>query len=800
MTRITTLSVREAIRAFTRQKSTFAVAVLTLGLGLGLCTAMLCVLYGIILRPLSFGDSERLVMAWASYEGGATARDSFTEQALVEWRQRGHTIDGLVAFRWTTFTLLERGEPASVEGALVTPDFFSVLSITPAAGAAFDRELAQSRGGKVAMISYTVWRQRFNADPDIAGKPMNLGGDIYTVTGVVPDDFDFPTQKTGIWAPLPSTAATTFAGARTLYLVGRLRPSVTLGEGQAEADNVARQLAAEFPDTNRGMRIQLVPFFEELTNQAWTLVTVGSAAAFLTLLICCANVSNLLLVRAIVRRSEFATRLAIGAGRRHLLAVVVVEGVVLAVVGGVLGGALGQWMIEALLRLSPIELPRAATVGRGLQIPLVAGGLVAVAALLVSAPAAWEVARSKLAMNAVVGARTTSRRFARQAIVAVEIAIALTLVAGAGLMARTIVALRDTNPGWRSDNVLAAVVALPRNKYREPQQMRQFFETLIERLRATPGVVSVGASSSLPAVPVGADVDLPIQVPGGSTPDGATAGVRFITPGLFSTLGIPVVLGRDIDDSDGSPTARRIVVNRTFVKRYLPDAPSAIGRQVVVSLGGSQTYEIVGVVADVHHTGIFDAPKPEFFIPFASRPFYGMGIAVRTTGDPLAFLPVFRQALWGLDPALPVASADSMEDVVSNTWNDRTFLTIVIVSLSAVVVLLTVIGVFSVVRFSVSRQVREIAVHIAVGAQRRDVVRMVMGQAARPVAAGVILGLGGAWLIGRTLAGLMYGVSASDPRVLLAGTVGVVIVAAIGAYLPSRRAARLDPALALRLE
>jgi putative ABC transport system permease protein len=797
---IATLSLRETFRAFTRQKSTFGVAVLTLALGIGVCTAMFCVLYGVILRPLSYGDPKRLVMAWAGYDGGATERDTFGEQALIEWRQRSRAFDGVAGFRFTTFTVLQRGDPTSVEGAVVSPDLFSVLTIRPEAGTAFDPAMAQSSGGKVALISDKLWRQHFGADPDVAGKPINLGGEIYTITGVIPADFDIPTQKTAVWVPLPPPSANGAARARTLYLVGRLRPSVDLAQAQADADLVARHLATAYPDAHRGMRIHLVPFFDELVKDSRQLVSVASVAAFLTLLICCANVSNLLLVRAIVRRSEFATRLAIGAARRHLLAVVFSEGVLLALFGGIIGAVLTRWLLEVLMRLSPVELPRAAAVGAGLQVPLIAAMLSLVAAILVSLPAAWEVGRAKLGVTAPIGARSTSRRFAKQLIVAIEVAIALTLVAGSSLMAFTILALRDANPGWKSDHLLVATVVLPRKTYREPHQIQQFFETFIERLRATPGVVSVSASSSVPATPIGADVDLPIQVPGRSTDNTGQAGLRIVMPGLFKTLGIPVLQGRDFDEGDGNPNFHRLVVNQSFAKKYLPNSPSVLGQQVVVFLGAPQTYEIVGMVGDVHHYGILQDPKPEFYIPFASRPFFGMGVVVRTTGDPAAFAPVFRKELWALNPELPVASAETMEDTVRATWNDRNMLTMLMVSFSAVVVVLTIIGVFSVVRFSVSRQVREIAIHMAVGAQGGDVVRMVMRQSAAPVVAGVALGLTGAWMLGRGLAGLMYGVSASDPRVLVAAAAGVVAIAGIAAYLPSRRAAKLDPVVALRLE
>ncbi len=798
---IAALSLRETFRASLRQKSTFGVAILTLALGIGVCTAMFCVLYGVMLRPLSYGDPHRLIFAWAGYDGGSTERDTFDQPTMEEWRRRSKTIEALAGFRFTTFTVLQRGDPASVEGAVVSPNLFSVLAIQPTAGRIFDEALTRSMGSKVAMISDRLWRQRFNADPEIGGKPINLGGDLYTIAGVVPDDFDIPTQKTAVWVPLPPPTAAA-ARSKTLYLVGRLASSSDLPRAQAESDIVAKQLVAVYPEADRGLRIHLVPFFDELVKDSRQVVSVASIAAFLTLLICCANVSNLLLVRAIVRRPEFATRLAIGAARRHLLAVIFSEGVLLAFTGGIIGAVITRWAIEALVRFSPIELPRAAAIGRGMQVPIVAAVLSLVAAILISLPAAWEVGRAKLSVGSI-GTRTTTRRFAKQLIVAVEVAVALTLIAGSSLMAFTMLALRDSNPGWKSDHVLVATIALPRKAYREPHQIQQFFETLINRLRADPGVVSVGASSSVPATPIGADVDLPVQVPGhtgGSVGNTGQAGLRIITPDLFKTLGIPVLQGREFDQSDGNPNSHRIIINQSFAKKYLSDAASVLGEQVIVDLGTPQTYDIVGLVGDVHHYGILQDAKPEFYIPFASRPFFGMGVVVKTTGDPAAFESAFRKELWALNPDLPVASAETMEETVRATWNDRRMLTILMVSFSTVVVALTVIGVFSVVRFSVSRQVRELAIHMAVGAEGGDIVRLVMRQSTAPVVAGVALGLGGAWLLGRGLAGLMYGVSATDPRVLIAAAAGVMVIAGIAAYLPSRRAATLDPVVALRLD
>ncbi len=792
-------SLREAARRFGRHKSIFGVAVLTLALGISLCTTMFCVLYGVILRPLSYGDKQRLLVAWAGYEGGATERDTFDGQALAEWRQAAHTIDGLAAFRYTQFTLLQRGDPTDLEASYVSPELFSVLGAKAQVGGVFSPQLAKAERGKVVVLSHWLWRQRFNSDPAVAGKGVDLGGTIYTITGVMPEDFDVPSAEVALWAPLPDAANQ--ASVRNLMLIGRLRPSTPMAAAQAESNGIAKRLAAEHHDTDAGMRIHLVPFFDELVKDSRPFVLAASGAAVLVLLICCANLSNLLLVRAIVRRSEFATRLAIGAQRRHLLGSVLAEGLLLAICGGLLGGWLARFMIETLLRLSPIELPRGASIGHGWQIPIVAAGLIIIAAILISLPPAWEVARSKLSLDTARGTRaTTSRRFARQLIVTLELAIALTLLAGAGLMARTMLALRDANPGWKTDHVLASEIFLPPRNYKDVPKIQHFFETFVERLRATPGVVSVAASSAVPADKMGIDFDVTIQMPGKAADSEGRASIRSVTPGLFKTLGIPLLQGRDFDDGDIAKGVQRIIVNHAFGKRYLAAAPSVVGKQVIVTVAAPQTYEIIGEVGDVYHYGLLKEPKPEVYLPFAKQPFSAMGVVVRTTGDPLAFAPTFRKQLWSLDPELPVASVNSMDDMVKDTWSDRTFLTILMVFFALVAVALTIIGVFSVVSFSVSRQVREIGIRMAMGARSDDVVRLVMGQSARAVAAGVVLGLIGAWMLGRAIASQMYGVSAGDPWVLVGGAVFVGIVAGLGAYLPSRWATRIDPTSALRVE
>lgn len=795
MTSLAALSLRDALRGFARQKSFFAVAVLTLVLGFSLCTAMACVLYGVVLRPLSFGDARRLVMAWAAYEGGATERDTFDEQALVTWRQASNTLDAVGAFRYGQFTLLQRGEPASLQGASVSPELFDVLTVQARLGAPFSAAQAKSEQGKVVLLSHKLWRQRFDANPAAVGQTVNLGDEIYTVVGVMPEDFDVPSNETAVWVPLPPGPGR----GRGLMVVGRMRAGVTLAQAQADADRVAQQLAAESAETRRGMRIHLVPFFDELIKDSRPMVVVGAAAALLALLICCANVSNLLLVRAIVRRGEFATRAAIGGQRRHLLSVVFAEGLVLALCGGALGAPVARWLIALLVRLSPVELPRAAALGQGLQIPLIVTVLAALVALLISLPAAWEVARTRLTLASEQENRSTSRALARQLIVSLQVAVALTLLAGAGLMARTMLALRHADPGWRSDHLLVGQIFLPRREYQDPQKMQQFFENFIERLRAAPGVVAVAGSSAVPATPMGVDVDMPIQVPGSSNDSEGRGAIRVVTPGFFQALGIPLLQGRHLDESDRDPQARRIVVNQAFVRKHLADTPSPLGRQVNVYLGPPQPYEIVGVVGDVHHYGMLRDPKPEFYLSFASRPFPALGVVVRVQGNPLDFAPEFRKQLWALDPELPITSLDSMENMVKATWSDRSFMTVLLGLFTFVVVALTLVGVFSVVTFTISRQVREIGIRMALGARGEDVVRMVMGQSARAVVAGVVLGLGGALAIGRALSGLMYRVSANDPLVLASGAVGLAAVAILGAYLPSRRAAKTDPSLALRV-
>ena len=793
------ISMREAIRGFVRHKSFFVVAVLTSALGLGVGTTVFCVLYGVLLRPFSYGDGDRLVVARASYEGGLSEQNRFDGQALVEWRQAARTLDGLAAFKDWEYTLLQRGEPADLEAAMVSADFFSVLGAKAEVGAIFSPELVRAEQGKVVMLSYSLWRRRFAADPAIAGKAVNLSGEIYTVAGIMPKDFDVPSQDVSVWSALVTDPAK-LGKDRNLIFIGRLRPAVSLAQAEADAAGVARRLAAEFPDTEKGMRIHLVPFFDELVKDSRPTVLATSAAALLVFLISCANLAGLLLARSIERRSEFATRLAVGARRAHLLGVVLSESLLLAICGGIVGAGLARWMIAAFVRLSPVELPRYAAIGQGFQIPIVAAGLALAAALLISLPSAWEVVRFKPGAETGKGSRSTSRRFARQVIVTAELAIALTLLTGTGLMARTIQKLRDADVGWKTDHLLACQIYLPKRNYTAPHQIQEFFRIFMERLRATPGVVAVAASSSLPPGRKGIDFDLPIQLPGSTDDNAGRAHIRVVTPGLFKTLGVPLLQGRDFDDRDRDPQIRRIIVNQRFAKKYLPDSPSVVGKQVVIFFGPPQPYEIIGVAGDVYHYGLLEDPRPEFYLPFASIPFSGMGVVVRTAGDPLAFAPEFRRQLWTLDPELPVESLGSMEERVEYTWRDRSLLTTLMVFFAAAAVGLTVLGVYSVVTFSVSRQAREIGIRMAMGARRDDVVRLVVGQSVRAVAAGVVLGLLGAWMLGRGLASLIYGVSATDPWVLLGGAVGVGGVASLGAWLPSRRAARIDPIRALRVE
>ncbi len=508
MTGMAGLSLREAWRGLTRQRSTFVVAVLTLALGLGLTIAMGCVLHGVLLRPVGGGDGRRVVMAWAGYQGGNSDRDLFDEQSLTTWRQASQVFEHVGGFNYTTVTLLQRGEPVSLQGAIVSPEIFSVLQARAQVGTPFSPEQAHREQGKVALLSYALWRQRFGADPAAVGAAVNLGDENYTVVGVMPDDFDVPSHETAVWVPLPPGGART----RSLMVIARLRDGVGLEQARADAERVARQLAADFPETHAGMRIHIVPFADELVRESRPLVLMGAAAALLVLLICCANVSNLLLVRAIARRPEFATRSAIGARRAHLLGLVFSEALLLALCAGVLGAGAAKLMIGALLRLSPVELPRAATVGQGLQLPLAALPLALLAALLVALPSAWDVLRARLSLTGD-GTRSTSRPFVRQAIVALELAVALTLLAGSALMVRTTLALRGADPGWRTQNLLAATVLLPQVKYRDPGSALQFFESFLDRLRASPGVVAAAASSAVPANPVGADMDLPIQIP-----------------------------------------------------------------------------------------------------------------------------------------------------------------------------------------------------------------------------------------------------------------------------------------------
>jgi len=793
------LSIREAVRGLARQKTISAIAVFTLTLGISMSAAMLCVVYGVMLRPLSYDGGRRLAVAWAGYEGALTERESFSEQALMQWREASRTLDGLAGFRYGQFTLLERGEPIDLQGAQVSPEFFSVLGARAAVGTTFDAQSVHGEHGRIVLLSHRLWRQRFAGDPAVAGQQVNLGGEIFTVSGVMPSDFDVPSQNVALWTPLPIDSMNTAASAaKTLMVIARLRPSVALAQAETDAAGIARHLAGEHAETHRGMRIHIVPFVDELTRESRPLLIVGTVAAWLVLLICADNVSHLLLMRTVVKRPEFATRIALGAPLTHVMGVVLAESLVLAVCSGIVGGALARWMIAMLVHWAPVDLPRASALGHGMQIPVVAGMSTAIAALLVSGPALWEVARCMRRPMASSGGRSTSRRVAGQLVVALQIATALTLVAGAGLMGRTLLELREANPGWNTDHLLAAQISLPASNYREPQQARQFYETFIERLRQTPGAVSVAASSALPAEPMGVDIELPIEVPGRS--DHGEASIRLVTPGLFRTLGIPVLQGRDLEDGDTDSRLRRMVVNRAFVKKHLPDSASVIGTRVIVTLATRETYEIVGEVGDVHHYGMLREPRPEFYLPFGSRPINSMGIVVRTADNPQAFAGTFRTQLRTLDPALPVASTKTMVDMVRDSWSDRTFLAALIGGFAAVVVVSTIVGVFSLMTYAVSRREREVAIHMAVGARPGEVIRLVMGDAVQLIVVGLVTGLAGAWIFGQSLRSLIYGIDAGDPRVLLIGVLIVVGVAGLGAYLPSRRAASVDPLIALRVE
>ena len=809
---------RYAFRILLKSPLLTSVAVLTLALGIGANTAIFSVLNAVVLRPLPYKEPDRLVAVWETIAGNdkrSAAPGNFTS-----WREQNKTFSDMAATFYGNFNLTGNGDPERINGATVTSNLMSTLGVAPHLGRTFQPDDDQHQDQRLAIISDGLWQKRFGGDPAIVGKSITIDESAYTVIGVMPSGFKYPVQS-DIWvlgrdrnavsmsliSQFPTNDWTHERDAHFIGVVGRLKPEVTIAQAQSDIARIARQLEQDFPKTNGGLGSNVISLHTQIVGNAKRLLSILLGAVAFVLLIACTNVASLLLTRATQRDREFAIRRAVGASRVRLVRQLLTESILLSLLGGLAGLGLSVWAVDLFIKLSPGDIPRlneASVDVRLLAFAFLMSMLTGIAFGLW--PALHATSGSLNQSLKDTGAKASEgrqRRRSRNVLIVTELALAQVLLIGAGLLIMSYVRVSQINPGFNSDHVLSAKVAPAATKYRDPKSRIQFYSRVLDQLRGLPGVSSVGMVMNLPLS--GASMNRGFNAEGRPEPkadENVAMDYQVVSHDYFQTLEIPVVRGRGLNEHDNETSERVIVINEAMAQRYWP-GEDPVGKRMAIGESKDTSWRtIVGIVGDVRHADLTEQPVPCAFIDYRQdvESWSRMAFVMKTTAEPTTMTSTVRSSLVSIDPQQPVYAIEPMDNLLSTSVAPRKFVMSLIVALALVALALAMVGVYSVISFSVSERTREIGIRMALGAKRRDVMAMVLGQGMRVSALGIFAGLAIAYGLTRLLQTLLFDVSATDPKTFLSVAVVLSVVALFACYLPARRATKVDPWVALKNE
>jgi putative ABC transport system permease protein len=796
---------RHGARILLRSPGFTAVAVAALAIGIGANTAIFSVVNTLLIERLPYGDPERLAVVWEHNIPRDRKNNVVSPGNFIHWREMNQVFEDIAAVGMTfNVTLTGHGDPVEIPFQYVSAGFFPVVGVQPAIGRPFTAE-EDRPGSRVAVISDRLWRARLQQDPEVLTRGITLQGVSHSIVGVMPPGFSFLDKTVDIWLPVGFPAEARTPRGRWLMTVGKLRSGVTAEQAQRDMTRVASELTTMFPNFNTGWTARVVPLREQLTGDIRPALFVMLGAVAFVLLIACANVANLLLARATARQRELAVRAALGAGRGRLVRQLLAESVVLAAAGGTAGLALAWWGLQVLRAVVAERLPIQRLEMVGIDGPVLAFtmGATLLSGILFGLIPAFTASGASLNESLKEGGRTGSAargKRARSAFVVVEIALALVLLVGAGLLVRSFARLMEVDAGFETDRTVTMRVSLNQARYGRPEQRIQFFERLFERIDQVSEVQSAGAVSFLPLVGLGAAtgyevVGEPVP-PRGQEP---VADVRVVTKDYFNAMGIPLVRGRLFDERQPSDAVNKVVVNEALARRHWP-GEDPIGKRIRISWNENIEDEIVGVVGDVVHAGLDAEVRAMTYWPFARQAYGSMTLTIRTAGEPIAVVSAVRGILREQDADLALADIRTMDEVVSQSVAQRRLMMVMLAIFAAAALLLAAVGIYGVIAYSVTQRTQEIGIRLALGAQRSDVLRMVVGQAAILAVAGVVIGALGAVFLTRLMEDLLFGVKPFDPLTFGVVAAGLTGVALLASYLPGRRATRVDPVIALRAD
>lgn len=810
---------RYAFRLLLKNPIVTGVAVLTLALGIGANTAIFSVFNAVVLRPLPYGDPDRLVMVWETVPGND--KRSSAPGNYNDWRAQNSTFSEMAATFYGNFNLTGNVEPERINGATVTSNLMSTLGVSAQLGRTFQPDDDEHQDRRLVIISDGLWLRSFGADRGVIGRNITIDESSYTVVGVMPAGFKYPVQS-DLWvlgrdrnavsmsliSQFPQNDWSHERDAHFITVVGRLRPGVTMAQAQSDIAGVARRLEHDYPDTNSGLGSNVISLHTQIVGNVKTLLAILFSAVALVLLIACTNVASLLWARATQRDREFAIRRAVGASRWRLIRQLLTESIALSLAGGLAGLGLSVWAVNLFIKLSPGDIPRLNEASVDLRllgftflVSLFTGVAFGLWPALQATAGTLNQSLKESGSKASEGKR---RRRARSVLIVTELALAQVLLVGAGLLILSYLRVSRIDPGFSPDHVLTAKIAPAATKYPDPKSRVQFYSRVLERLRALPGVNSIGLVMNLPLS--GSSMNRGFKVEGRPDPkpdENVSMDYQVVSPDYFSTLDVPIIRGRGFREQDNDSAPRVIVINQAMAQRYWPNE-DPVGKRVAIGESSKDTSwrTIVGIVGNVRHASLTEAPVPCAFIDYRQdlESWPRMAFVIKTQTDAASLTSAVRNSLVSIDPQQPVYAIEPMEKLLSSSVAQRKFVMSLIGSLALVALALAMVGVYSVISFSVSERTREIGIRMALGAKRRDVLTLVLGQGMRVSALGICAGLAVAFALTRLLTSLLFEVSATDPMtfVLVAAICGLVAV--VACYLPARRATRVDPLVALKDE
>jgi len=796
--------VRYAARMLVMAPMFTAVAILTLALALGANTAIFTIVNAVLLRPLPYGAPDRLVTVWQDLRArGGPADEWATPGNYADWRRGTGLFQSVSVITGWRPTLTGNAEPEPVPGEQVSHEYLTVLGVRPALGRDFGSEDDVPNAARVVIISDGLWKRRFGGAADAVGRSLVLNGEPHEIIGVLPAGFrPIVTASADLWRPLRLNLVNPARGAVVLRAVARVADGLSIEHAQRECSALAQRLEAEYPQFNEGTGFLLIPLHDRVIGdvRSGLLALLGSVA--FVLLIACANIANLLMARASSRSRELAVRVALGAARNRVIRQLLTESLLLAILGGAAGLVLGIWSVDALLAIAPADAPRLQEVAFDRSVFLFAAGLTLTTGLLVGLIPARQSSPSDIAQplkDGVRGGSPAGGRGVRRALVILEVALALMLLTGGGLLLQTFLKLQTADLGFDPSQTLVGFVNPPRaGGYDTMAKHRAFYDQLFERASALPGVRRAALASVLP---LSGDSDMSFQIEGRAAPatpsQTPVTWYRLVSAGYFDVMGVRMVRGRNLTEHEAAPT---VVVNETFGRTYFP-GEDPLGRRIRFgSADDGPWFTIVGIAADVKVRGAREAARVETFVPYWQLTEPGMNVILKAAGNPALLAAPLRRAVADIDPAVPVAGITTLETMVRESIEQPRFFAMLSGAFAILALTLAAVGLYGVLAYTVTQRTTEIGVRMALGATASEVFRLVVGEGLRLTAAGLVFGIAGSLAVGRLLTTMLFGVGPADPRIL-AGTAAVLVaVAGLACAIPARRATRVDPMIALRAE